>query len=618
MYIHKPKVVMRARVNEQYPDTYPRETINFDTVTLGDISLLRESMTVLLGSAPDKDDYGMVRYRYMDDLYPTSEMHVSRYSEGTGIGQIDLVDDSYITVIEDYRVWAKIPYMAGAAMWKDYDIGSYLNNGLPAPVPNGGPGTAGDIDPGTGRLEIAFDAQSFAFDLAFSPPVSNPQNYIWEIPGNANMVSGSLTSPTFTARFLPGFYYVYLTVHNEGLNHAETQKIPIFVRDPENDLSLMQFNVVSHNHDQIGQELTVELYSSLDRDLYYDGFLMMMWDDEIPYSPSSRNHMQFIGWHQADEVTIAAEDTATLDTTRLIFYDVGKRLTTLPGFTMVMEYVDVTGSDWSQTNFSNLLYYIWFILHFHSTVLEVADFFDHVHNLANYEFVVIGSDKQNLSAQVQEVAAIASPDYRMACNRQGQLKMIPDNNLQRVSARPTTVMDTLTDSNWTNVNWGYSHNPRIGQIQTKAFTSRNTYIIVGELEEIEIIACVAGEEYGQGEQLLESGKRIATNQTVLNEVEGNRFAKLNAKFAPFEITVPWELLERDVDPAEAKWLNLTIADVNHPIREATGFTNLRGTLLDMSINYQYGETGLIRMVTLHWEMETRGFPAKTVTLWPNS
>jgi hypothetical protein len=622
LYIHKPKVVFRARFNTQGQTwTYPQEFIDYDNVTLGNTTLLKESMTVLVGSAPDLYDYGIVRFRYVDPDYPTLRLRVSHYSRGTAIGDLTIVDNSYITILEDYRIWAKIPQMAGGAVWKDTDIGPYENNGKPAAVPNGGPGTAGDIDPTTGMLEVAFSAKSFIFDLAFTPPVPNPQNYIWEWPGSATVVSGSYDSPDITVRFLPGFYYMYLTVHNWGLNHAETQKIPIFARDPANDLSISQFRIVSHTQDKIGQEVTIELHKSLPRTSYYDGFLAMIWDDSITYVPSLRRHMQFIGWHQSDEVAIRAEPTATLDDTKLRLLDAGKRLELIPGFSQVIEYYG--GPDtflaWDKTRFGNMLYYMWFLLHFHTTVLEVADFLDYTHSLSVYKFIVLGSERQSVSAQIQELAAKLSPDYRMSCTRQGQLKMVPDLSLMHTAARPTTVMDTIADSSWTSLTWEYSYAPTVGQIQTMALISTNDYVIVNGKEELEVIACVApGTGYGQGEQFIEAGQRIADGQFDLNNVEGNRYAKLNAKFKPCTITVPWELLDPDVDVAEAKWLNLTISDENHPVRDTTGHPQLRGVVTEMGTEYEYADTGLLRTVTLHWEMETSGFPAQTVTLWPNN
>jgi len=620
MYIHKPKVILRARLNMPGTPTYPLDHIEIDTITVGNTTLLKESMTVIIGSAADLMDYGMVRYRYMDSGFPTTRMHVARYSRGRSIGDLNIVDNAYVTVLEDYRVWAKIPQFWGAAQSKDTDIGPGPNNGKPSPVPNGGPGTAGDIDPATGRLEVEFAAKSFIFDLASVPPIPNPQNYIWEFPATATVVAGSITTANVTVRFLPGFYYVYLTVHDWGLDHAETQKIPIFARDPSNDLSTTQFKVVSHTQDRIGQELTIELHSSLPRTTYYDGFLMMLWDDSITYVPVLRRQMLFIGWHQTDEVAIRAEPTATLDDTKLRFLDAGKRLELIPGFPQVIEYYD--GLDtflaWDKTRFGNMLYYIWFLLHFHSTVLEVADFIDYTHSLSTYLFVIIGSERQSLSAQVQELAAKIVPDYRMTCNKQGQLKLIPDLSIVHVPDRPSVAMGSIADDEWTNITWGYNYYPTVGQIQTMALVSRNTYVIVNGNEEIEIIASVVpGAGYGQGEQFVETGERVVDGQYELNNSEGNRYAKMNAKFLPFTVTVPWELADRDIDVGEAKWLLLSITDVNHPIREATGFADLRCQLTDTTTEYDYADTGLGRTITLHCELETSGFPAQTVILWPD-
>jgi hypothetical protein len=110
---------------------------------------------------------------------------------------------------------------------------------------------------------------------------------------------------------------------------------------------------------------------------------------------------------------------------------------------------------------------------------------------------------------------------------------------------------------------------------------------------------------------------ITFNAYDLQVTEGHRFAKLNRPYEPFTITMPYTLLDPDVDVGEAKWLHLTIGDGLHPIREATGFSQLRGVVTELNIQYDYTDTGLTRTITITWEMETSGYPAIEVTLWPD-
>lgn len=622
IYLHKPKVVLRARLDMQGQQAiYPQEVIVFDNVTVGSYTELREGMTVLIGSAAGLMDYGRVRFRYMDDDVSNRVMRVARYSEGTRDGEARQIDNAYITVLEEYLIWAKIPQFFGGAIWKDTDLAPSGLNGNPPPMANGGPGVAGTIDSVTGRLEVAFSASgSFIFDIAYSPPVAAVTNFVWDIPDGSTVVGGGIAQASITLRFLPGFYYVYLIAQKSDGSTSHVKKIPVFARDPANDLSTTQFHILSQVQTQIGQEIKIQLFSPLPRDQYYDGFLMMLWDEDYIYDPTNRWHMQFIGWHQADEITIQPQETATFSDTHLTFLDAGKKLELLPGFPQVQKYESVNFLSWTTTRFGVMLYYFWYLLYYHSTVLDVADFIADTNTLALYKFVIIGSDRQNLSAQINDLAAKVSPDHRMVCSKQGELRFIVDLNIQKVADRTAVVADHYSENEWTSISYNYTNQPRIGQIRTKALISSNTFIIVNGLEEIEIISCVApGEGYGQGEQYIQAGERIVFNQADLNAVEGNRYAKMNARFAPFTITVPIEKTSRYIDLADVAWVTLTFGSVDYPIREIVGsFTTVRGIITEISTAYEYSDTGLARTLTYKWEMETSGRPAQTVILWPDS
>ncbi len=64
--------------------------------------------TILLGSTAGASDLGITRAR----LFPTSSrLYIGRSSEGTRIGEVTLTDNAYFTVLEEMRVWSKVPYI---------------------------------------------------------------------------------------------------------------------------------------------------------------------------------------------------------------------------------------------------------------------------------------------------------------------------------------------------------------------------------------------------------------------------------------------------------------------------------------------------------------------------
>src|SRR5215204_5363846 len=135
LYLHKPAVVMAAQVDlHGNAAVYPQHEIDFKNVTVGNSTLIVPGMTVLYGTAPGKDDLGRNRIARLSVDYPTFRTEVGRFSLGLGDGEVDLIENSYMTVLEDYRVWAKIPRMIGAVIRKDGTVPAFGNVDKPRPV----------------------------------------------------------------------------------------------------------------------------------------------------------------------------------------------------------------------------------------------------------------------------------------------------------------------------------------------------------------------------------------------------------------------------------------------------------------------------------------------------
>jgi hypothetical protein len=142
-------------------------------------------------------------------------------------------------------------------------------------------------------------------------------------------------------------------------------------------------------------------------------------------------------------------------------------------------------------------------------------------------------------------------------------------------------------------------------------------VMVGDEPTVVVIGTLTpGEAHGQGESYLEINERLAINQHQLNVTEGNRYANLNARYGRFTIDMPYESLQQGFDLSLPYWFKLTISEDNLTERELpTAFDEQRGLIMAMGINYDYQPTGLIRTVSLEWEMETSGRPGVEITLY---
>lgn len=606
LYIHQPEVLFAARVN-QAVFTYPLDEITFDTVTTGAAGNVGDGMTLLLGSTAGADDLGRQRVKSTTSTL----IRIGRSSRGTRDGELDVVDNAHITILGEFRVWAKIPYIdEDGDIFKDGTTGAAsgdLSGNVtdPPPIANAGAAMAGTIDSVTGLLTVEFDgSESRQFDAAVSSALTTVAEYLWEVD-DGTITVGTTTSAAITATFPAGFRYVWLTVSSDA-GKFHTARIAVFARDPEDDDSTANFQISGHSITPQGQELAVRVLDEIPRATYPDGALILVWEGE-PSDGADRSHMQFVGWHQRDEAVTRASATGSLRDTVLHCVDVVGRLKTLPGFGQRLEAIEAP-SEWYHTRYPNVFYYLHYLLHWHSTALSVADLLLGTQILNNFEFKSLASDADNLYNQVNDMAQLIRPDHHLTCNVFGQMLLVVNPQIQHVPDRSSTIALTLTDALWSEIRFGYQRPPRVHRLISKAIDN-NVAVATA------IAAIAPGIARGQGEIEVEIGNGIADGQGDLNDTEGNRYAHMNAPYGPLTIVYPWTNLNTALREAVARlmWVRLTVASENQPQRTLP-FTNQRGLVQEISIAYQYERTGLVRTATITWEVETSGPAAATLEL----
>jgi hypothetical protein len=157
LYVHTPQPIFKARVNVPGAITYPLTSLIFDSVTLGAYTAIQADQTLLLGTADGDDDLGRVR---VQNIATATAIPLGRTSQGLQDGELTVQNNAYITVWEDFRVWAKIPYIDGDGIqYKDttVPVGTFTSTGMP-PVANCGAPAAATIDSGTSLITVNFDA----------------------------------------------------------------------------------------------------------------------------------------------------------------------------------------------------------------------------------------------------------------------------------------------------------------------------------------------------------------------------------------------------------------------------------------------------------------------------
>jgi len=597
LFLLEPTVIFAARVN-QSEFAYPVAEVTFDTVTTGAFGDIKPGMTVLFGTSAGADDLGRARIR----AAATSDtLKIGYSSQGDHDGEVNLSNNQYITVWDDYRVWAKIPrFLEDGTVYKDYDEAIGTNGTAPPPVANAGCGYADFVDTGTSKITVSFDGTN-SFAVAQGASISA---YLWDVD-DGTITVGSTSTSTITATFPAGFRWVSLKVtDSNGKTH--TTRVPVFGADTSSNAPITQFDVENHTITAEGTQMIVKIFSDIPESTYPDGTLVIYWEEESYggtagslAGPAGREHVKFIGWHRADRASIRATRTGILSGISFTCMGVAGILQNTPGLEQVLEYNNAA-DIWMEMAYLNIDRYIWYLLYWHSTALEVAAFTWSGQG-STYPVTGLESQGMNLFEQVNQMAQAIG--YRLACDQRGRLFVNPHPLLLNSGSRTSTTIISLVSTDWTDINIARIRPPRIYWLQGSA--------IIASATDISAVLCLApGESPGQGMGPDQMGQQLVVNQTELNARTGHAYAMRNSPYDPLEITLI-NTGDAGIEPAFFEWIKLTLsADTNE---RGYAFTEQR--MLPEHVTIQHSnDQKMIKEVVVRALVETVGTPAATVVV----
>lgn len=590
LYLHQPTVVFAARCN-QSTFVYPINQVTYDTVTTGTYSVVGNSQTILFGTSAGASDLGMSRVR----LDPTSTvLYFGLSPQGSHIGEVDLADNCYITVLDQLLVWSKPAYIDPSTAITYMDGIAYTNqNSFPQPVANAGPPFAATIDPGTGLITVDLSAAD-SFAVTYGATLAS---YLWDIQ-DGTVTAGDIDEVSLTVTFPAGFRYISVLVVDSNAK-AHTAYVPILAIDPDDDPTIDAFQITRHTITASGQELDIRLLENVSTANFPEGGFLMVIDGE-PLSAVDRDNVLFWGWADTEETDIDAGDTGLLRDTTIHCLDVANRMKQLLGSAQVIT-VAATPAQWAEMLLPNMDKFVVWLLYWQTTALALADFIWSGTG-ADYAFAERIADGSNLWDQADRKCQEMVPDYRLTCNRRGQIKMLPAPMFQEVADRTSTTQASITIADWQSISFTAQRRPRYWRVEGQA-------VIVGNTISTSVFCFAPGNSQGQGEQSMVMGENLAADQTALNRMTGHHYARLNAPQGMFTVTLPKSQNEA-FDPARMDWVALTISAEVAAQRGLT-FTEARFLLHQLDVRYQYTPGGIVRTNTLRLERETVGIPAVT-------
>lgn len=605
MYVHSPTVVFAASVNLVDPPEYPMASMVYDNVTIGDYTDIKPGMLLCLGTTPGGDELGRQRTTGGDTTIVVRFAYTSR---GTKDGELLIVDNAYITIYDDRRLWAKMPFIDIAGeVFKDngVEVGDYGSE--PPPVAVMRPGTAGTaVD---GELIVSHVGQD-SFAVADGATITD---YLWDI-GDGTLLAGTLTDDVITVSYPPGFRYASLRVtDSNGKTH--TTERPVFVDDPNVRLTTTNFRITGHTIAETGQVMTVELLEDLTRDNYPDGVLVMIWDKE-PTSALERDHLLIQGWLHTERGSLSAQETGFLKNDSLTIVDIGGKLNASPGFAQVI-YDEVLRDEefepettWQYMTAPNLDKFMVYLLYWHSTVLELVDFYPSG-TWEEYPFVELQASGASMFAQSAKLAEMLVPDHRLKVTTLGQLKVLVDQMLIDVEDRSESNIVTLEENEWREVSWDYNRIPRYHTLWGQAILAVTDYEDVGDDEVLTTVRSIApGTIPGQGLSENTWPEQLAKTQADLNSVTGHRYERVNSRYGPLTIQVPGDIIREEFQLDTGDWVVLHVS-AEKAARRGLPSTIIRGLFISANIAHGTQPTGKTYDSSITIEVETSGEPAMT-------
>jgi hypothetical protein len=613
LFLLEPQIVFSAQVTLLSAADYPVEFVAYHNVTAGDYTAIRPGMTLVLGTTPGASDLGR---QMVTEAASAIAIPVGYSSEGIYDGELTVVNDTYITVWADHRLWAKMSFIDTAGgIFKSTNLDVEWRTTTPPPVANCGGGFAGTVSEGDGHLTVqVFGDGSFAVAEG-----ATLVSYFWEI-GDGEFV-GADTEATInpTLKFPPGFRYIYLTVTDSN-GHTHTASCPIFADSLFNTLSFAGFEMDDIRIADNGCTVSLKITQNAPRTTYPDGTLCMVWEQE-PATPASRDHMLVVGWLDQEDVSVDAGKYGLVKDTTIAVLDGGARLNQLPGFPQTVADDATRDTEllpdmtWNYMIDPTMDKYIHYLLQWHSTALEVLDYTPSGTG-ATYSFILKGSDGESLFAQVSDCASAMLPGYILTATPLGQLMVVRDPQLWDTADRTNTVQTEITEADWTRISYQYQRNPKIHWLRRGAVgvQTEPTFNDDGTLNLPTYFSIAPGKTPGQGLGESEDTIGLVDSQATLNATTGHQYARMNNPVPTITATliqndavagstIPW----REIQPALKEWVQLGVSTGTAGNRGAA-FANMRCLPKEVSIRYTNSKGGRLREVQVTLEPETVGKP----------
>jgi len=426
--IFQPTTVYTARINQTFTTTDGVLEITYDTGS-GVLGGVLPDMTLLVGSTAGAWDKGICRIRDKD----ATKFYIGETSD------ILWADNLYLTVVNDYGLWARHVLISSGVSYMDGGIAYSDQHANPDPTPIMGSNRV---------LKLTGATVSTQFDGSASYVVgglSSISSYLWSC-ASASASSGTTTAtPTFTFDSI-GWHLIFLTATAANTKSFYGVRY-VYVWDDDNPPPRAQIGTPRQDVETGGWEFELTLIDECDLDTIRDHALVILFNEDYFGGTQSdigpvagAENIEVEGWIAKESINWNPEQGFVRFSAYTAHYWFGQ----IPAFPDGVEFTTSTPSAWTEFQDLTVPKGVWHFIHWRTTATRIMDVFLPDDTKYTKE---VSSLASNLWEQIREMAFLQI-FARAGVNAWNQLFIEVNPQLVPFASRTWATVMTITKKDW--------------------------------------------------------------------------------------------------------------------------------------------------------------------------
>lgn len=591
--------ILACKCAETKTDNDAVTFVAVNTITSGSGVYVRNGMTAYVGSGSGLDDLGMLRVKSFSD----NTLYFARVSG------ITWTPDVFITVVDDFGLWAKLPTLDLTEVRMDDDIVYTDQNVNMPPVPVFGADTAVPLSSGS----LIYDATN---SYSLNDAVTTMSAYVWAVFKDG-LPSGTITSSgsgvavfTFDTT---GSYEIQLTLTDSNGKSAVGHRTCYVYDDSASDANVLdqiQIKSVIGERENGSWSCEVTAYAGAGSAVRDRAKVIVIAEDYYPDKISfgqyeNGKYVVMTGWISGETIRYNSEEsTVNFKVTNAVEW---LKSTTGPS-TFLETFPEVTQEQEVWTVIPNLTInkVAHHFLYWRSTAIEILDFYP------SRNTRIIGGISASIGSiyeQINDTAKTRMLHY-FGADKYNRLFLWEDPQVLASGSRASIpVIATFEKGDLTeDVNMPRTILPTVSLLEV-AGLAVPPYAVSGSATVLMYMSRAPGSliynRYGANDQ---NDRLVVTDQNDANMLSGMLLAKRNNEYPSSTFTLAQNNRMLDIAPGMYFRHEVSPSDNarNVTITSETNF-------LPMRIEYIVDEKGAVS-VSIDAEKETSGIPGYTVVI----